>query len=77
MRVIKLTEDEVGILFQAIFNEVTEMEKSIENAKTDTFRDSMKARLAVMETISKKVMHGRRLDVMETAKTILADDTPY
>jgi hypothetical protein len=77
MRTIRLTEDEVGVLFQAIFNEVTEMEKSIENAKTDTFRDSMKARLAVMETISKKVMHSRRLDVMEVAKTILADDTPY
>ncbi|MFN9112986.1 MAG: hypothetical protein ACK5XN_23205 [Bacteroidota bacterium] len=74
MRTINLTEDEVGVLFQAVFNEVTSLEVTIANARTEEFKTSMEIRLKLLETVSKKVMHGRRVDALDALEKIVDDD---
>ena len=74
MRFVKLTESEVDVLFQAIFNEMNCLETIIENSPSEHFRDVTKARLLIMEHISKKVMHAKMLDVNDAIEHILDND---
>jgi hypothetical protein len=75
MRFIKLTEEEVGVLFQAIFNEMNCLETIIDNSPSEHFRDVTKARLLIMEHVSKKVMHAKMIDATDVIDHIIENDT--
>lgn len=60
-RIVKLKEKEVDILFQAIFNEILALEKAIEYAISEDYKANLSSRLSIMEAVSKKVMHARRI----------------
>ena len=75
MRFIKLTEDEVDVLFQAIFNEMTCLETIIDNSPSEHFREITQRRLLIMEHISKKVMHAKMIDATEIVNHIIENDT--
>jgi hypothetical protein len=74
MRFIKLTEEEVGVLFQAIFNEMNCLETIIDNSPSEHFRDVTKARLLIMEHVSKKVMHAKMIDATDVIDHIIEGD---
>jgi len=74
MRFIKLTEDEVDVLFQAIFNEMTCLETIIDNSPSEHFREVTQRRLLIMEHVSKKVMHAKMIDATEVVKNISEQD---
>lgn len=74
MRFIKLTEDEVDVFFQAIFNEMTCLETIINNSPSEHFRESTQRRLLIMEHVSKKVMHAKMIGATEVVKNIVEGD---
>jgi hypothetical protein len=67
MRTVTLKEQEVAVLFQAIFNEMTWIEREIEKGPAN-WKDEMSRRLTVMEGISKKIMHAKQSDYIPESK---------
>jgi hypothetical protein len=73
MRTVTLKEQEVAVLFQAIFNEMTWIEREIEKGPVN-MRDEMKRRLDVMEGVSKKIMHAKQSDYIPESKLKMKQD---
>ena len=67
MRTVTLKEQEVAVLFQAIFNEMSWIDREIEKGPVNR-REEMQRRLKLIEGVSKKIMHAKQSDYIPESK---------
>lgn len=67
MRTITLKEQEVAVLFQAIFNEMSWIDREIEKGPVNR-REEMQRRLKLIEDVSKKIMHASQSEYIPESK---------
>lgn len=67
MRTVTLKEQEVAVLFQAIFNEMSWIDREIEKGPVNR-REEMQRRLKLIESVSKKIMHSSQIEYIPESK---------